>query len=86
MCFLSWLGRLHKKLPSYFKYRIVLKKIYESMMACLASDNFICHNWHLRKSSNTMMKMYSNDGKTVMILIYGECNKKSSAVARLCRQ
>jgi hypothetical protein len=33
------------------------------------------------------IKMYSNDEKTEdMILIYGECNKNASAVARLCRQ
>jgi hypothetical protein len=30
--------------------------------------------------------MYSNDEKTDMILICGECNKNASAVARLCRQ
>jgi hypothetical protein len=29
--------------------------------------------------------LYSNDEKTDMILIYGECNKNASAVARLCR-
>jgi succinyl-CoA synthetase alpha subunit len=34
----------------------------------------------------TSIKMYSNDEKTDMILIYGECNKNASAVARLCRQ
>jgi hypothetical protein len=32
------------------------------------------------------VKMYSNNEKTDMILIYGECNKNASAVARLCRQ
>jgi hypothetical protein len=30
--------------------------------------------------------MYSNDEKTDMILIYGECNKNAPAVARLCTQ
>jgi hypothetical protein len=30
--------------------------------------------------------MYSNDEKTDMMLIYGECNKNASAVARFCRQ
>jgi hypothetical protein len=30
-------------------------------------------------------KMYSNDEKTDMILIYGECNKNAFG-ARLCRQ
>jgi hypothetical protein len=30
--------------------------------------------------------MYLNDGKTDTILIYGECNKNASAVARLVRQ
>jgi hypothetical protein len=30
--------------------------------------------------------MYSNDKKTDMSLIYGECNKNASAVAPLCRQ
>jgi hypothetical protein len=30
--------------------------------------------------------MYSNNEKTDMIMIYGECNKNVSAVARLCRQ
>jgi hypothetical protein len=30
--------------------------------------------------------MYSNNEKTDMILIYGECNKKASAVARLCKR
>jgi hypothetical protein len=30
--------------------------------------------------------MYSNDEKTDMILIYGECNKNASDVTRLCRQ
>jgi hypothetical protein len=29
---------------------------------------------------------YSNDEKIDMILIYGECNKNASAVARFCRQ
>jgi succinyl-CoA synthetase alpha subunit len=32
------------------------------------------------------IKMYSNDEKTDMILIYGECNKNASAAARLGRQ
>jgi hypothetical protein len=31
-------------------------------------------------------KMYLNDEKTDMILIYGECNKNAPAIARLCRQ
>jgi hypothetical protein len=30
--------------------------------------------------------MYSNDAKIDTILIYGECNKNTSAIARLCRQ
>jgi hypothetical protein len=30
--------------------------------------------------------IYGNDEKTDMILIYRECNKNASAVARLCRQ
>jgi hypothetical protein len=30
--------------------------------------------------------MYSNDEKTDMILIYGECNTNASAVARLFKQ
>jgi hypothetical protein len=30
--------------------------------------------------------MYPNDEKTDMIMIYGECNKNVSAVARLCTQ
>jgi hypothetical protein len=30
--------------------------------------------------------MYSNDEKTDMILINGECNKNASAVARLCKE
>jgi hypothetical protein len=29
---------------------------------------------------------YSNDEKTDIILIYDECNKNASAVARLCSQ
>jgi hypothetical protein len=29
--------------------------------------------------------MYSNDEKTDMILIYGECNKNVAADASLCR-
>jgi hypothetical protein len=32
------------------------------------------------------IKMYSNEEKTKMILIYGECNKNPSDVAPLCRQ
>jgi hypothetical protein len=38
-----------------------------------------------RKSANTAIKMYLSDEKTNMVLIYGECNKKASAVAHLCR-
>jgi hypothetical protein len=30
------------------------------------------------------MKMYFNDEKTDMILIYDKCNKNASAVVRLC--
>jgi hypothetical protein len=33
-----------------------------------------------------MIKMYSNDEKTDMILIYGECNKNACTVVGLCRQ
>jgi hypothetical protein len=29
--------------------------------------------------------MYSNDEKTDMILIYSECNKNASTIARLCK-
>jgi hypothetical protein len=35
---------------------------------------------------NTTIKMCSNDEKTDMILIYGECNKNASVIASLCRQ
>jgi hypothetical protein len=69
----------------YFKYCIVLERNYEAMMALLPIILFVTIDIY-RKMLKYTIKMYSNDEKIEMILIYGEYNKTASAVAHLCRQ